>query len=546
MFLKPAPLFCAAFFAACTVEVDDLTDTDLRYNAPVNAQDFRVQVRSNVTIDEVDLSVEGRAPTAMAAAGGGTYVVTVPTPVCASAVNYDVTVDGPSIAARTFPRGGRYAREIRNLPDECENFVDGFARTFFVDRRADFVDSTPGDGICAGQTAGGNTGCSLRAAVMETNALPGDDLIVIGTGRFPLDVLDRERESGTLVDASVGDLDITDNVTIERRGGTRNRAIDALVWPASPGVAPLEDDPAKDSAFSKIDGNNSTRHFDVHTGATLRLRFVALVNGRASQGGAIRNSGTLTTERVIIANNRGTRGGTTGGGLYNTGTYFGTDTVFAHNTASGPNPSGGAIATTDTSTIDLRRSLIAFNSARFGIAVLNRGDLAITNTVFHGNSLSVGNGAVVDTRGPVAELNHVTFSANVNSNRSASIFTRINTQRLRNSLMIGNNGVGCGGFDSAGGNVTDLPCRVSAGSTPLLPDSFDLFGGERSGVVLTDLSGFFPVPGLTAADRASIDGTAGVPLLPLTDTRGPGFARSRTVGGAVGTSSDTDAGAVEY
>jgi len=103
---------------------------------------------------------------------------------------------------------------------------------------------------------------------------------------------------------------------------------------------PLTDDPTKDTAFSKIDGENRSRHFDVRPGATLRLRFVALVNGRAGQGGAIRNAGTLTTERVIFADNRGAQGGVVGGALYNTGTYLGTDTVFAHNSAGGLNPAG--------------------------------------------------------------------------------------------------------------------------------------------------------------------------------------------------------------
>jgi len=196
--------------------------------------------------------------------------------------------------------------------------------------------------------------------------------------------------------------------------------------------------------------------------------------------------------------------------------------------------------------MDIKRSLIAFNGARFGIALYNRGALFVTNTIFHGNSLSVGNGGVVDTRGTVAEFNHVTFTANKNDNPSPNIFSTIRTQRVRNSLMIGNNGIGCGGFNSAGGNVTDLPCRVIDESIPLLPDSFALFSSERSGIDLADLGGFFPVPDLSAADRALINGTAGVPTIPLTDARGPGFLRARSASGAPGTSSDVDAGAVEY
>ena len=43
------------------------------------------------------------------------------------------------------------------------------AATFVVDDESDAVDASPGDAACA--TAGG--ACSLRAAVMETNTLPG-------------------------------------------------------------------------------------------------------------------------------------------------------------------------------------------------------------------------------------------------------------------------------------------------------------------------------------------------------------------------------------
>ncbi|MCB0068899.1 MAG: CSLREA domain-containing protein, partial [Caldilineaceae bacterium] len=47
------------------------------------------------------------------------------------------------------------------------------AGPFFVDSTADSPDSNPGDGIC---DAGGEV-CTLRAAIQETNALPGLDLI---------------------------------------------------------------------------------------------------------------------------------------------------------------------------------------------------------------------------------------------------------------------------------------------------------------------------------------------------------------------------------
>ncbi len=47
--------------------------------------------------------------------------------------------------------------------------------TFLVDARTDAGDADPGDGVCA--SAGG--ACTLRAAIDETNALPGEDVVEI-------------------------------------------------------------------------------------------------------------------------------------------------------------------------------------------------------------------------------------------------------------------------------------------------------------------------------------------------------------------------------
>ena len=67
------------------------------------------------------------------------------------------------------------------------------------------MDANPGDGIAA--DADGNT--SLRAAVMEANALAGDDTIYLPAGTYT-------RTLGGLNEghATTGDLDIRDDVTI--------------------------------------------------------------------------------------------------------------------------------------------------------------------------------------------------------------------------------------------------------------------------------------------------------------------------------------------
>ena len=106
-----------------------------------------------------------------------------------------------------------------------------FAADFSVDDNSDAVDQNPGDGFCV--TASSN--CTLRAAIMEANALAGADTIAVPIGTYELTITGvDERCDGTTPctvdgttgayvpvitsDASKGDLDITDDVTITGAG----------------------------------------------------------------------------------------------------------------------------------------------------------------------------------------------------------------------------------------------------------------------------------------------------------------------------------------
>jgi hypothetical protein len=81
--------------------------------------------------------------------------------------------------------------------------------TFAVDTILDTVDVNPGNGVAL--DAAGNT--SLRAAIMEANALAGDDQIILPAGTFQF-----TRTGVGENFASTGDLDINSNVTIVGAG----------------------------------------------------------------------------------------------------------------------------------------------------------------------------------------------------------------------------------------------------------------------------------------------------------------------------------------
>ncbi|WP_223789058.1 choice-of-anchor Q domain-containing protein [Marinicella meishanensis] len=71
----------------------------------------------------------------------------------------------------------------------------------------DQVDGDPGDGVCEIPTGGF---CTLRAAVMEANALAGPDIIVLPGDRTIQLTIDGDNENA----AASGDLDITESVAI--------------------------------------------------------------------------------------------------------------------------------------------------------------------------------------------------------------------------------------------------------------------------------------------------------------------------------------------
>lgn len=84
---------------------------------------------------------------------------------------------------------------------------------FVVNTLLDTVDANPGDGLAL--DANGNT--SLRAAVMEANALFGADTITLGAGVHRFSLPEADGEFGDLI-AYNGDLDINSPITIVGAG----------------------------------------------------------------------------------------------------------------------------------------------------------------------------------------------------------------------------------------------------------------------------------------------------------------------------------------
>ena len=179
---------------------------------------------------------------------------------------------------------------------------------FVVDSTVDAIDNAPGDGLCDGDGL-----CTLRAAVMEANAAPGLDTILLPGGNYVL------RLGGSGEDASAeGDLDIWNDLDIEG---------------------------AEDGA-AVIDGGGFDRVFHIlGEDVVVTMKVVTLRNGNADVGGAIFveqalspvPSSGVTFDGVTIEENVATVGG--GGIALEGGDVTLTGSTVCGNTA----PGGGGI-----------------------------------------------------------------------------------------------------------------------------------------------------------------------------------------------------------
>jgi CSLREA domain-containing protein len=227
----------------------------------------------------------------------------------------------------------------------------GYAATFDVNSTDDAVDCNPGNGVA--ETAPGNGVCTLRAAIMEANALAGADAVNLPAGTYALTI------AGTDEDASAtGDLDITDDLTITGAGADVTRVGSQL-----------------DRVFHIVGASTACTLTGFTTGFTLQWY------DASGDGGGLYNEGTVTLAYCSIENNGCTGNG---GGLYN---------------ASG--------------TVTLSNSALYENEADVdgGGLYSAGGTVAVSNCTFYGN-LVAGYGQGVCIAGGTATLLNSTIHRN--------------------------------------------------------------------------------------------------------------------------------------
>jgi CSLREA domain-containing protein len=247
------------------------------------------------------------------------------------------------------------------------------AATFIVNSDTDAVDAAPGNGVCA--TAAG--ACTLRAAIQEANALAGADTINVPSGTYILTIPGGNEDA-----AALGDLDITDDLTIDGTG-------------TGPAV---------------VSGNGRDRVFDVLLGATVTMSRLIIQNGNPpgaqAAGGGIRNAGNLTLLNLALRSNTlqfadGAENHGDGGGIANVADarLQLTNVTLSGNVAL---MRGGGIANDIGATMQLVNVTLTDNGASQGGDISNLGDAQLVNTIIANSRQGRGSncyGAAIFTLG---------------------------------------------------------------------------------------------------------------------------------------------------
>jgi hypothetical protein len=356
--------------------------------------------------------------------------------------------------------------------------------SFTVNAAHDAVDASPGDGVCAG--AGG--ACTLRAAVMETNALARADEISLEPGTYVLSIPGLDEDS-----SASGDLDVTDELVI---------------------AAPVIVDGAPEPT-AIIDGAALDRVFDAQSGAKLTL-FGTIVQGGAAKdslglGGGVRNAGELTVQESVVRANSAT---VSGGGVANLGTgTFSRITIRGNNATA----NGGGIYNAPSGNATIGLSTVSANSAgAFGGGVANdgfvdigqsgSGVLTIKQTIISANSGLSGGG--INNAGTIT-VSATTISGNsgvgIGNAGNDTIPGVRGMADIVDSTISGNSGDGIGG----GATVTNVTVALNSGHGLSGGFARDM-GGKNTLVAYNSAGDCEPNFTIRGGNNLDSDGTCGL------------------------------------
>jgi len=381
--------------------------------------------------------------------------------------------------------------------------------TITVNRTEDFVDAAPGNGLCDADPNDKVLQCTLRAAIMEANALPGAQTILVPSGTYRLTIPGQDEEG-----SRTGDLDITGDLTISGRGETQpiidGGALDRVIH-----IVKSENTQA---ALENLTIRNGSVPFSagggiiVESASHLIITDSALIDNVANNGGALQfgRNAEVTLLRVRVQNNAAKD---MGGGITANGRATIRASIIIGNRAGQPNVpnkgrGGGIMAGGDgDKPIVIEQSTIAGNTAALiggGIgSVLIDTELTLINSTVSGNSAPSAAGIQIEE--PIV-LQHTTVTGN--DGTGIRVGDPNATVVLQNSIIADNTAPACDlasptillkgdrnvisdsscPFVAPGANLSNTnpllgPLQLNGGATPthaLLPGSPAIDGGNNA------------------------------------------------------------------
>jgi CSLREA domain-containing protein len=284
----------------------------------------------------------------------------------------------------------------------------------------DVADTNIGDGHCDtdGNLANGDQ-CTLRAAIEETNAAPGDDTVSFNLPASSIITLNTalpDLNSVTVVGPGANSLTVQRNTA----GGTPEFRILTV----------------------KNDNTLNLSGLTVANGKTLGATFPA-----GSGGGILNNTGSLNVSDCVVTGNSALAGG----GIRSMGTATIKNTTVSNNAA---NNLGGGISNSASSqqsgVLTLSNSTISNNNSPDGGGINNAGTFTILNSTISTNNASSGGG--INSFNPMT-LNNVTITGNNATTQGGGIYSPgIGAMTLNNSIIYANTSPT--GPDISGANIS--------------------------------------------------------------------------------------------
>lgn len=291
-----------------------------------------------------------------------------------------------------------------------------------VNSSLDEIDKNPGDGKCVSKPS---KKCTLRAAIMENNAL-GGNTIVLPAGSYVLSI----QGVGEDNDAT-GDLDVTANLTLQGAGSSTT-TIDANGLDR---VLHIVGGKTKISGVKIMDGNAPTSGGGIFIAASAKLTLLKSIvsdNYAAYSGGGIGNFGTFVVKSSTIG--FANYGNSNGGGIANTGKLRVIKSYIYSNAANFNAGYGGGLDNYGTAFINA--STFYHDESNEGGAIRNSGTLTLVNSTLNTNTANVEGGGIHNAGGTLNVFS-TTIAENSapNGATAGGIYNSAGTVNLRNSLL---------------------------------------------------------------------------------------------------------------